>query len=88
MKKTLSAVILSQAKNLGRCEFQELRRSFLRSTQDRLRLQKITHKYVIPAQAGIHLGDMDPRFRGGDLVGDLHSLRWATGPWVLLRVTA
>ena len=42
-------------------------------------LLKIILKYVIPAQAGIHLGDMDPRFRGGDLVGDLRSLGWATG---------
>ena len=42
-------------------------------------LLKITPKYVIPAKAGIHLGDMDPRFRGGDLVGDFHFLGWAIG---------
>jgi len=38
--------ILSGAKNLGSCSFNELRRSFLRFTQDRLRFLRMTVKRV------------------------------------------
>ena len=47
-EKPSRAVILSEAKNLGRCIFTELRRSFLRRTQDRLRLLRMTVKRVFP----------------------------------------
>jgi len=38
----LDAVILSEAKNPGSCSFNDLRRSFLRFTQDRLRVLRMT----------------------------------------------
>ncbi len=41
-------VILSEAKNLGSCGLHELRRSFLRCTQDRLRLLRMTTRKVFP----------------------------------------
>jgi len=43
-REPLEAVILSAAKNPGICSDNELRRSFLRSTQDRLRLLRMTLK--------------------------------------------
>ena len=47
-EKRFRAVILSEAKNLGSCSFNELRRSFLRSTQDRLRPLRMTARRVFP----------------------------------------
>jgi len=47
----LRAVILSKAKNLGSCSFNQLRRSFLRFTQDRLRLLRMTGDTVFPRLA-------------------------------------
>jgi hypothetical protein len=41
-KKLLATVILSEAKNLGSFNLNELRRSFLGFTQDRLRLLRMT----------------------------------------------
>jgi hypothetical protein len=40
--KFVNLVILSEAKNLGSCIFSELQGSFLRCTQDRLRLLRMT----------------------------------------------
>jgi hypothetical protein len=46
--KPLSTVILSEAKSPRSCTLDELRRSFLRSTQDRLRLLRMTAKGTFP----------------------------------------
>jgi len=75
-------VILSEAKNLGSCGLHELRRSFLRCTQDRLRLLKVTS---FPRKRESIGPTMGPRFRGDD--ADFRWLGWAAGPWKLLRMT-
>ena len=46
-EKRLRLVILSGAKNPSSCSFNELQRSFLRFTQDRLRLLGMTVKGVL-----------------------------------------
>jgi len=41
--------------------------------------------HVIPAKAGIHFAEVDPRFRGGDDSYDFHLCAWTAGPRALGR---
>ena len=47
-EKLVGGVILSEAKNLCICRIRQMRRSFLRFTQDRLRLLRMTVLAVFP----------------------------------------
>ena len=105
-EERLNAVILSEGKSnfgtpmmsigpqksgiLRSRSFNELWISFLRFTQDRLRLSRKSRPLRHSRVSGNPLCSgpkTDPRFRWGDDEDDFHSLGRAATPWVLLRMT-
>jgi len=70
-KKPSKSVILSEAKNLGSCSVNELRRSFLRFAQDRPRLLRMTAWWSFSHT-------WRPPEGGATIRGGYHSYRKAT----------
>jgi hypothetical protein len=74
-EKLVGAVILSEAKNLCICRIRQMRRSFLRFTQDRLRLLRMTALAVFPHPAKCSITQSSDQ-----TIARLHDLPIPLGP--------